>query len=65
MVEAVGVKYISGAVPFVQIGNRRGLTKTQLVERPELAAFVKRFPASFEVSFNLDVVFFIEPEQQP
>lgn len=57
------MKYESACIPFKRIGNRRGLTGLQLMEDPELAAFVKRFPKSFEYAHNMDVAFFIEPKE--
>ncbi len=55
-------QYKTVAVPFVKIGNRRGLTRLQIVEMPWLADFVKRFPTSFEPAADLDAVLFIEPD---
>lgn len=49
-------------VPFVRLGNRRGLTKQQIVEDPALMDFVNRFPCSFELDPTRDCVLFIEPE---
>ena len=54
--------YEAHPVPFVTVDNRRCLTAMQLAESPELAAFVRRFPASFETDPARDVVWFIEPE---
>jgi hypothetical protein len=55
-------RYESVAIPFVKIGNRRGLTGLQLVQEPWLQEFVDRFPASFEYVPNLDAAIFIEPD---
>jgi hypothetical protein len=49
-------------VPFVQIGNRRGLTREQLEENPWLLDFYKRFQHCFELHHSMDAVVFIEPE---
>ena len=54
-------RYESVAIPFVKIGNRRGLTGLQLMQFPWLQEFVDRFPASFEYVPDLDVAIFIEP----
>lgn len=51
----------SVAVPFVQIGNRRALTFEQLASDSELAAFVKRFPDSWERDIAKMAMLFIEP----
>jgi hypothetical protein len=48
-------------VPFVKIGDRRGLTALQVREMPWLADFIKRFPDSFEPSVTMDVWLFVEP----
>lgn len=55
-------KFETVEIPFVKIGNRRGLTGVQLMQYPYLADFVKRFPDSFEHPGNMDVALFIEPE---
>jgi hypothetical protein len=52
-------------VPFVKVGNRRGLMATQLVEFPWLREFVERFPDSFEQAPYFDVLLFIEPAPNP
>lgn len=57
------MSFESVAVPFVTVGNRRGLTRLQLAEYSYLRAFVEKFPASFEVTNAFDVVLFIEPEE--
>lgn len=58
-------EYTSEAIPFVRIGNRRGLTNKQVVDNPELLAFVKRFPKSFEpAEANIDAVIFIEADTE-
>jgi hypothetical protein len=54
-------RYETVEVPFLTIGNRRGLTGLQLAEEPWLAEFVDRFKDSFEYLPNMDVAFFIEP----
>lgn len=51
------------AVPFVKVGNRRGLTDEQLEEAPWLVAFVKRFSDSFEYDSHQSVWLFIESPQ--
>lgn len=52
-------------VPFVRIGNRRGLTAHQLREYPWLADFYRRFAHCFEPApTNIDAVLFIEPEDE-
>lgn len=48
-------------VPFVQIGNRRGLTAEQIADTPWLADFYRRFKQQFEVAMDVDAVLFIEP----
>jgi hypothetical protein len=53
----------SAEVPFVVMGNRRGLTAQQLQEDQWLADFVKRFPDSFEMHVDADVWLFKEPPQ--
>jgi hypothetical protein len=54
--------FVNIAVPFISCGNRRCLTAEQLCEHTELAAFVRRFPASFEFDPNKMVWLFVEPE---
>lgn len=53
--------YESVEIPFVNVGNRRGLTGQQIVEQPWLQEFIKRFPCSFEPMFVADILLFIEP----
>lgn len=48
-------------VPFVRVGNRRGLTDEQLTESRYLADFVRRFSQSFEYDAKQSVWLFIEP----
>lgn len=56
-------EFVSAPIPFKQYGNRRCLTGLQLCESPELAAFVKRFPDSFEPGpWDLDIILFVEPK---
>lgn len=55
-------RYVTAEVPFVNIGNRRGLTGLQLMQDQALADFVKRFPDSFEYASNMDIALFIEPK---
>lgn len=55
-------KAMSEEVPFVEIKGRRALTREQLQNHPELAQFVRSFPDSFEYAMDMDVVFFIEPD---
>lgn len=57
--------FVSAPLPFVKIGNRRGLTMLQIIENPEIADFVSRFPSSFERVMSMDAVLFIEPDQEP
>lgn len=52
-------------IPFVTIGNRRGLTSTQLVQHPYIREFYERFRDHFEVDANIDAVLFIEPGTTP
>jgi len=52
-------------VPFVTIGNRRGLTYQQMMQYPHLRDFYNRFKSSFEVCLNADAVLLIEPENPP
>jgi len=54
--------YENVAVPFVKVGNRRGLTAQQLEDDPALKAFVTRFPDSFERSVTHDIWLLIEPK---
>lgn len=49
-------------MPFVKIGNRRGITATQMRELPWVAEFYRRFPDSFEPCYEVDAVLFIEPD---
>lgn len=53
--------YATADIPFVKIGNRRGLTARQMRELPWVAEFYRRFPASFEPCYGMDAVLFIEP----
>jgi len=55
-------EYETVAVPFVTIGNRRGLTAMQIVEHEYLAKLVRMFPDSFEYHPLADVMLFIEPD---
>ena len=55
-------QFISAAVPFVQLGNRRCLTDQQLHADDQLADFVQRFASSFEYDPTLMVHIFIEPD---
>lgn len=48
-------------IPFVQIGNRRGLTSQQMVELPWVAEFYRRFSDCFEPC-DMDAVLLIEPK---
>lgn len=41
-------EYVSEAVPFVMIGNRRGLTDKQIEEDPYIKDFFLRFQDCFE-----------------
>jgi len=52
-------------VPFVQIGNRRGLTREQVEDNPWLLDFVRAFPASFEPAIDQDALLYIEPVPHP
>ena len=56
-------RYETVAVPFVMVGNRRGLTCQQLAEHDYLRDFVERFPQSFERDLVFDVWLFVEPEE--
>lgn len=47
-------------VPFVTIGNRRGLTHQQVTDEPWLMAFYQRFKHQFEVALEFDAVLLIE-----
>lgn len=49
-------------VPFIDINGRKGLTGLQMLEHPELAAFVKRYEHCFERPANMDVVILKEGE---
>lgn len=51
-------------VPFIKIGNRRGLTHIQLYEDPCLMDFVRSFQHCFEQHPEACVVLFIEPEDR-
>lgn len=55
------MKPVSIKVPFTTVGNRRCLTHLQLMEDPDLMAFVERFPDSFEHDILRDAMWFIEP----
>ena len=57
------MSYETVAVPFVTVGNRRGLTALQLAQHNYLRDFVRRFPDSFEPVYALDVILFIEPAE--
>lgn len=57
-------RFESVPVPFVKIGNRRGLTDEQLCENPYLAYFVKSFASSFEYRPDTCVHVFIEPDDK-
>lgn len=50
-------------VPFIDVGNRRYLTREQLFNEPEpwLMDFVERFPDCFETSSYGDVLYFKPP----
>jgi hypothetical protein len=53
-------------IPFVQVGNRRGLTDRQIAELPWLAEFVARYRDRFEHDPNLNVWIMLEsPEPIP
>ena len=54
-------RYENVAVPFVKVGNRRGMTAQQLEDDPALKAFVNRFPNSFELSVTHDIWLLVEP----
>jgi hypothetical protein len=56
--------FCSVEVPFVSVGNRRGLTALQLVEDPYLMQFFERFRSSFELVLNMDIYLFIEPDTE-
>lgn len=50
-------------VPWVMMGNRRGLTAAQLRENEWLMDFYKQFKDCFEPLFDCDAVVFIERGQ--
>lgn len=54
-------EFTSEAVPFQTSGNRRFLSDRQLREDGYLAAFVRRFPASFERDDVRFLWWFVEP----
>ena len=56
--------FVSEEIPFVRIGNRRGLTALQLFNDDALWDFVKRFPESFEQHVEIDALLFIEPDDK-
>lgn len=49
-------------VPFVIIGNRRGLTDAQLASDPALAEFVALFASAFEWDALRSVWLFVEDD---
>lgn len=55
-------EFVTEAVPFVSIGNRRGLTDEQIFNDRGLADFVERFEACFERDAYRHIWIFIEPE---
>lgn len=57
-------RFESAEVPFIQIGNRRALTRMQLEDNPELMRFYQTFKRCFEVALDIDAVLFIEPEDR-
>lgn len=57
-------QYQTVAVPFIQFGNRRGLTMQQFMENDWLVDLVRRFPAQFEYVPNTEILLLIEPEGQ-
>lgn len=50
-------------IPFVKIGNRRGLTHEQIMNYPWISDFVQRFRTCFENSINPDVLLLIEDDE--
>lgn len=50
-------------IPFVTIGDRRGLTGLQMLQHRGLSDFVRRFHDYFERSTNQDLALFIEPNR--
>lgn len=57
--------YEDAEVPFVTIGNRRGLTAMQLAREPWLMAFYRRYKHQFEVAPDIDAVLLIESAIKP
>ncbi len=53
-------KFITQEVPFVKIGNRRGLTAEQLMRDTGLREFFDRFRHRFEQEDHCHVWVFIE-----
>jgi hypothetical protein len=45
-------------------GVRRGFTGLQMMQKPELAGFVKSNPEIFTAALNMDAVFVIEADQK-
>ena len=55
-------KFESVAIPFLIIGNRRGLSDWQILCSPIAADFIGVFPHCFERDDANQVWLFIEPE---
>jgi hypothetical protein len=56
------MSFVSVEVPFVKRGNRRALSKKQLLEDPYLLDFFERFKHCFEYDVITDYYLFIEPD---
>ena len=58
-------RFESVPVPFIQRGNRRGLSRHQIEEDAFLADFVNRFRSSFEFDPYANFFIFIEQNMPP
>jgi len=56
--------YETVAVPFIAVGNRRGLSRHQIEEVSWLAEFYNMFKDSFEIDCATDTCIFIEPVEE-